>query len=165
MKLFAIAVFVASAGCAVDAVPSESLAHSSDIYLKLDGVAGETSDHGRPQHVVSFELVASSDTASVRIADDCFFHACRIVTATATLQSGAATADGLVSVWRTASPIGSQTHMLVRGDPAIDTRIEFLIGGSGGWDDAMLASLVTCVPDPLCTPIKGRECFPICTPN
>src|SRR5262245_59127266 len=81
VKLLAIVVIVVGggAGCVTDEADpgpmGDPLAHAGGIYLKLDGIAGETKGSGRQQAIFTFGLTGP-DSASASIASDCIGPSC-----------------------------------------------------------------------------------------
>ena len=149
-------------GCVADEESSATGASGVDpIYLRLEGVKGETRSGGHEQWI---SVAFLDTTATVVYGTDCVGLSCVLATAAAAhLQSGAPTLDGKASLWQFDDAHGSPNHVTVHGDPLNDPSIEIMLGGHG-FTAAMQAQLVTCAPAPDCLPIKGRICVPICSP-
>src|ERR1044071_9072531 len=109
-----IVVMALLVGCAADEESSITGASGVDpIYMRLDGIKGESTSGGHEQWISVAFLDA---TATVVYGTDCIGLSCAsAATATAHLQSGVPTLDGPSSVWKFDA---GHLHIGVKGDPA-----------------------------------------------
>ena len=131
-----VALLLVACSSTAEERTGEAVSASSDGFLKLGGVEGESKESGRPT-VWSFAVQADG-SGNVEWLTDCVGPFCHLAVGTATLQSGEATADGPTSVWE----IPDAQHLIVRGDDG-DPTIQAKLTGGSVWSTLGAATPIT----------------------